>query len=132
VIGNVLAHAAPINYKFPLPIWLYVAAGGTAVLLSAPAAALAVESGEVIERRGLNATTEPGKASLRKYLEDRAAVVGSAVHASTLLNPNAELVDQVTIFRDRGLSSDTSILIDFGIERALADVKAWCTSSQSP
>jgi hypothetical protein len=52
VIGNVLAHAAPINYKFPLPIWLYVAAGGTAVLLSAPAAALAVESGEVIERRG--------------------------------------------------------------------------------
>jgi SAM-dependent methyltransferase len=79
---------------------------------------------QVIERRGLNATTEPGKASLRKYLEDRAAVVGSAVHASTLLNPNAELVDQVTIFRDRGLSSDTSILIDFGIERALADVKA--------
>src|SRR6478752_3364698 len=49
---GLLAHAAPINYKFPLPIWLYVAAGGTAVLLSAPAAALAVESGEVIERRG--------------------------------------------------------------------------------
>jgi len=47
-----LAHAAPINYKFPLPIWLYVAAGGAAVLFSAPAAALAVAEGEALERRG--------------------------------------------------------------------------------
>jgi hypothetical protein len=39
-----LAHAAPISYKFPLPIWLYVLAGGTAVLLSAPAASLAVRA----------------------------------------------------------------------------------------
>ena len=49
---GLLAHAAPINYRFPLPIWLYVAAGGAAVLLSAPAAALAVTEGDVIERRG--------------------------------------------------------------------------------
>src|SRR6185312_15221104 len=49
---GLLAHAAPINYRFPLPIWLYVAAGGAAVLLSAPAAALAVTESEAIERRG--------------------------------------------------------------------------------
>src|SRR6476620_6640823 len=49
---GLLAHAAPINYKFPLPIWLYVAAGGAAVLLSAPAAALAVTESEAPERRG--------------------------------------------------------------------------------
>src|SRR3954470_19855449 len=49
---GLLAHAAPINYKFPLPIWLYVAAGGAAVLLSAPAAALAVTESDVSERRG--------------------------------------------------------------------------------
>jgi hypothetical protein len=49
---GLLAHAAPINYKFPLPIWLYVTAGGAAVLLSAPAAALAVTESETIERRG--------------------------------------------------------------------------------
>ena len=49
---GLLAHAAPINYKFPLPIWLYVIAGGAAVLLSAPAAALAVTESAVIERRG--------------------------------------------------------------------------------
>jgi len=47
-----LAHAAPISYHFPLPIWLYVLAGGAAVLLSAPAAALAVRDSPVRERRG--------------------------------------------------------------------------------
>ena len=46
-----LAHAAPISYKFPLPIWLYVLAGGAAVLLSAPAAAIAVREHEPRERR---------------------------------------------------------------------------------
>jgi hypothetical protein len=51
-VTGLLAHAAPINYKFPLPIWLYVVAGGAAVLLSAPAAALAVTEGDTIERRG--------------------------------------------------------------------------------
>jgi hypothetical protein len=49
---GLLAHAAPINYKFPLPIWLYVVAGGAAVLLSAPAAALAVSEGPTREWRG--------------------------------------------------------------------------------
>ena len=79
---------------------------------------------QVIERNGINPASEPGKARLRKYLEDRAAVVGSAVHAATLLDPHAALVDQVTIFRDRGLSSDTSITIDFGIEKALEALKS--------
>jgi hypothetical protein len=51
VLG-LLAHAAPISYRFPLPIWLYVLAGGAAVLLSAPAAALAVRDEPVRERRG--------------------------------------------------------------------------------
>jgi hypothetical protein len=48
---SLLAHAAPVQYKFPLPIWLYVCAGGAAVLLSAPAAAIAVTEGPVRERR---------------------------------------------------------------------------------
>ncbi len=47
-----LAHAAPISYKFPLPIWLYVVAGGTAVLLSAPAALFAVREAEPTEQLG--------------------------------------------------------------------------------
>ena len=47
---SLLAHAAPVQYKFPLPIWLYVLAGGAAVLLSAPAAAVAVSEGPPRER----------------------------------------------------------------------------------
>jgi hypothetical protein len=48
---TLLAHAAPVTYKFPLPIWLYVCAGGAAVLLSAPAAAIAVTDVPRRERR---------------------------------------------------------------------------------
>ncbi|MGI8421578.1 MAG: hypothetical protein ACR2MU_04870 [Gaiellaceae bacterium] len=39
---SLLAHAAPISYRFPLPIWIYVVAGGMAVLASAPAATVAI------------------------------------------------------------------------------------------
>jgi hypothetical protein len=35
------AHAAGINYRSPLPVWLYALAGALAVVASAPAAALA-------------------------------------------------------------------------------------------
>ena len=51
-VTALLAHAAPISYKFPLPIWLYVLAGGAAVLLSAPAAMFAVRDAQPAERRG--------------------------------------------------------------------------------
>lgn len=46
-----LAHAAPINYKFPLPVWLNIAAGGVAVAISAPAAALGLRASEAREHR---------------------------------------------------------------------------------
>src|SRR5262249_19503294 len=59
---------------------------------------------EVIARLGMDVSTDAGRTRLRRYLEDRAALVGSAVHAPTLSDPNASLVDQITIFRDRGLS----------------------------
>jgi hypothetical protein len=49
-----LAHAAPISYKFPLPIWLYVLAGGAAVLLSAPVAMIAVRTAEPHDRLSRN------------------------------------------------------------------------------
>ena len=66
----------------------------------------------------------------RPVLEDRAALVGSAVHVPTLSDPNASLVDQITIFRDRGLSSDSAIPIEFGIEQALLAIRAGGTISQ--
>lgn len=78
---------------------------------------------QVIERRGMNPATEGGKAALRQYLEQRTSVVGSAVHAAALLDPSTALVDQLTLFKDRGLASDTAILIDYAIERALGEAR---------
>jgi hypothetical protein len=44
--GAAAAHAVSgIDYRFPLPVWLYALAAGLAVLLSAPAASLAVQPG---------------------------------------------------------------------------------------
>ena len=54
VVLTLIAHAAPFTYKFPLPIWMYVVAGGAAVLLSAPAAALAVSGEPTREPRSGN------------------------------------------------------------------------------
>ena len=39
---DALAHVANIEYRFPLPVWLYAVAGAVAVLASAPAAAVAL------------------------------------------------------------------------------------------
>lgn len=39
------AHASLYDYKFPLPLWVFLLGGAFAVLASAPAAALAVRSG---------------------------------------------------------------------------------------
>jgi hypothetical protein len=78
----------------------------------------------VIERKGINPATDEGRGRLRRYLEERTAVVGSAVHASTLHDLSADLADQLTIFRDRGLASDTLLWINFAIDRTLADMKA--------
>src|SRR2546421_613234 len=51
---SLLAHAAPISYRFPLPIWIYVLGAGAAVALSAPAAAFAVREGARPPRRSRN------------------------------------------------------------------------------
>lgn len=61
---SLLGHAAPVQYKFPLPIWLYVCAGGAAVLLSAPAAALAVSEGPARERRSRPISLRLGRLGL--------------------------------------------------------------------
>jgi hypothetical protein len=77
----------------------------------------------VVERRGFNPSIADGRDRLRRYLEERTAVVGSAVHAPTLHNPTTTLADQLTIFSDRGLASDTLLWVNFAIEQALAEMK---------
>lgn len=78
---------------------------------------------QVIERRGIDPATDGGRRALRQYLQARVETVGPAERLSRLLNPEGDAVDQMTLFRDRGLASDTSILIGFGVEAALADLK---------
>ena len=43
--ATALAHVANIEYRFPIPVWLYGLAGAGVVLVSAPAAAVAMRRG---------------------------------------------------------------------------------------
>jgi hypothetical protein len=78
----------------------------------------------IIEGKGIDPLTESGKAALRRYLDDRTRTVGGSVQSSRLLDPSTDLSEKLTLFRERGLSSDTSVFIDFGIEQALDAMKA--------
>lgn len=77
----------------------------------------------VIEGQGIDVATDAGRSALLRYLEERTVTVGGAVRSSALFNAGAELSDKLTLFRDRGLSSDTSIFIGLGIEQALERIK---------
>jgi len=81
---------------------------------------------QVAAHKGIDPGTSEGRTAARRFLEERTRVVGagSVVQSSRLLDPDAELRDTLTVFRDRGLSSDTSIFIDHGIDQALTDMKA--------
>ena len=78
----------------------------------------------LIERKGIDANTDRGRMQLRRYLDERTQAVGGSVLSSTILDPAADLADKLTVFRNRGLSADTSLFIDLGIERALDAMKA--------
>jgi hypothetical protein len=80
---------------------------------------------DVLLRNGIDPATPAGKEAARKYLEARAVAMSStgALRTRALLDTSStELSDRLTLFRERGLSSDTSIFIDFGIDAALAAV----------
>jgi hypothetical protein len=78
---------------------------------------------EVVGRAGLDPGTDAGRTRIRQYLEERALAVGQAgvEQLSNMLDQPAAMS---TIFRERGLSSDTAITIDFGLERTLDAIKA--------
>ena len=78
----------------------------------------------LIERKGIDPNTGTGRMQLRRYLDERTQAVGGSVLSSTILDPASDLTDKLTVFRNRGLSADTSLFIDLGIERALEAMKA--------
>jgi hypothetical protein len=69
---------------------------------------------EVIARHGGDA---------RAYIEARTKAWAADTPSARLLDPDAAPTATLTLFRDRGLSSDTSIFIDLAIEQALQAIK---------
>jgi hypothetical protein len=78
---------------------------------------------DVIARLGIDPGTEDGRKNLRRYLTERVEVVGQAERLARALDPQGDPVDRTTLFRDRGLAPDTSILVDFGLDETLAALK---------
>ncbi|MBI2185770.1 MAG: hypothetical protein HYU37_01460, partial [Acidobacteria bacterium] len=79
---------------------------------------------QVLARHGVDPGSAADRNRIRQYLQEQIAVIGRAERTDRLLAADTALADKLTIFRERGLSSDTSIFIDFGIEQALDAMKA--------
>jgi hypothetical protein len=87
---------------------------------------------QVIERHGIDPTTDAGKEEARVYLvqaRDRVIAENSrhtrtAQSANRLTDRNAKLAAYATLYFDRGLSSDTSLSADFALDHAFEAIKA--------
>ncbi len=88
----------------------------------------------IARRKGIDPSVPSGRDALRRYLQERLArflaereaVFSRAVSAAgkAITDPAAAVPEVGTLFSERGLSSDTTIYIDFGIEAALDAIKA--------
>ncbi len=86
----------------------------------------------VAESRGIDPSTAAGRAQVRDLIVSVVARVLAelqnytrAIESAKLLgDPSAEFAQRSTLYRDRGLSSDTSISPDFAIEQSLEAMKA--------
>lgn len=87
---------------------------------------------EYVTSRGLLPTTEAGRRKVEEYLHYLLArmlgeqeTYARTVEAARLLgDPSAEFAERSTLFKARGLSSDTSLAPNFAIERTLEEMKA--------
>jgi SAM-dependent methyltransferase len=82
---------------------------------------------QIIMRKGIDPSTEAGKNQMRRYLDERTKSVGySAVQSrkAVLDDPGADSLDRRTLFKNRGLTFNTSIFINLAIEQALDAIKA--------
>jgi len=82
---------------------------------------------QVITRKGIDPTTEAGRNKMRRYLEERTkSFASTAVQSQKALlsDPGAESLNRRTLFRDRGLTFNTSIFVNLAIEQTLEAIKA--------
>lgn len=88
----------------------------------------------VLRRKGIDPGTTQGNNEARRYLEgevsrfldERNALKERAAEAFTRASsePGGAVPDLRTLFRERGLSSDTTMYVDFALETALDAIKA--------
>jgi hypothetical protein len=87
---------------------------------------------KLIARKGISLATPAGRASARRYLAGLLARTGEDVERynrasaslQSVTDPRLWAAMAATFFRDRGLSSDTTLLPGFAIEETLRAVKA--------
>ena len=87
---------------------------------------------DILARHGIDAATTAGREAARRHWHeglDRMAVdlakIDRAMQAAQSAGrPAADLIERSTLFRERGLSTDTSIFSSFAIDRALDGLAA--------
>ena len=86
----------------------------------------------VVERKGINPTTPAGLDETQNYILESTKrflregdSYNRAIAAARLAgDSSAVFAERSTLYRERGLSSDTSLSPDYGIERSLEELKA--------
>jgi len=86
----------------------------------------------LVEAKGFDVKTDAERARVRQYLlksftrvlDEQASYAKMLESARMLGDPTQEFAERSRLFRDRGLSSDTSLTPNFAIERSLASIKA--------
>lgn len=86
----------------------------------------------VLESKGIDIKTSAGHqagkdyllSSLVRVLKKQAGYAKILESARLLGDPSAEFAERSRLFSDRGLSSDTSLLPNFAIEKALTSIKS--------
>lgn len=86
---------------------------------------------DVVRADGADPATPAGRERLERYLHehlqrvlaDNRAYAKVLAGARLLGDPTAEFAERSRLFRDRGLSSDTSLLPNFALEESLRDLR---------
>lgn len=87
---------------------------------------------QLLARRGLEIKTDQGRKRVKDYLIsslvrmlNEHASYGRVLESARLLgDPSAEFAERSKLYATRGLSSDTSLLPNYAIERSLSSLKA--------
>ena len=93
-----------------------------AAILAPGANERAAVAREVVAAAGIDVAAAGARTAVRRWLEQRALAIGQS-GAEQLSNMVADPGGVRSIYRERGLSTDTALTVDFGVERTLEAVE---------